>query len=285
MKKVITAAQAAALIRDNDVVSISSSSGLGCPDKVLAAIGERFDREGAPAKSDHAAPDRRRRHVRHQGHRPHREAGPAVTRHCRLVPERPVVAADAAIWHMIVDNQIAAYNMPSGILFDMHRDAAARRPGVLTKVGLDTFVDPDLQGCAMNDAAADAADRAQGALRRRGVAVLPGHRAERGDHPRHHRRRARQPDLRARGRLSRRPRPGARGPQQRRHRHRAGQAGRQGRQRCGRTTCTCRASWSTTSSSIPTSGRRRRPSTTRPSAARSCDRWRPSSRRPGARRR
>jgi propionate CoA-transferase len=50
MKKVITAAQAAALIRDGDVVSISSSSGLGCPDKVLAAIGERFDREGAPRK-------------------------------------------------------------------------------------------------------------------------------------------------------------------------------------------------------------------------------------------
>src|SRR2546425_1810123 len=37
----------------------------------------------------------------------------------------------------------------------MHRDAAARRPGVLTKVGLGTFVDPDLQGCAMNEAAAE----------------------------------------------------------------------------------------------------------------------------------
>src|SRR4030095_14105373 len=58
-----------------------------------------------------------------------------------------------AIWHMVVDNQVEAYNLPSGILFDMHRDAAARRPGVLTQVGIGTFVDPDLQGCAMNDAA------------------------------------------------------------------------------------------------------------------------------------
>ena len=30
------------------VVSVSSSSGLGCPDAVLAAIGERFDSEGHP---------------------------------------------------------------------------------------------------------------------------------------------------------------------------------------------------------------------------------------------
>ena len=53
---------------------------------------------------------------------------------------------------MIVEDRVAAYNVPSGILFDMHRDAAARRPGVLTQVGLDTFVDPAREGCAMNAA-------------------------------------------------------------------------------------------------------------------------------------
>ena len=52
---------------------------------------------------------------------------------------------------MIVENRVAAYNVPSGIMFDMHREAAAHRPGVLTKVGLDTFVDPIRQGCAMNE--------------------------------------------------------------------------------------------------------------------------------------
>ena len=30
------------------MVTVSSSSGLGCPDKVLAAIGARFDAEGHP---------------------------------------------------------------------------------------------------------------------------------------------------------------------------------------------------------------------------------------------
>ena len=49
---------------------------------------------------------------------------------------------------------LAAYNLPSGIMFDMHREAAANRPGVLTKTGLETFVDPTLNGCAMNARAA-----------------------------------------------------------------------------------------------------------------------------------
>ena len=48
MNKVITAEQAAQLVRDDDIITISSSSGLNCPEKVLAALGERFSREQRP---------------------------------------------------------------------------------------------------------------------------------------------------------------------------------------------------------------------------------------------
>ena len=51
---------------------------------------------------------------------------------------------------MIIGDRIEAYNLPSGIIFHMHREGAAKRPGVLSKVGLGTFVDPRLQGGAMN---------------------------------------------------------------------------------------------------------------------------------------
>ena len=54
------------------------------------------------------------------------------------------------IWKMIAENRVAAYNVPSGMRFDMHREAAAHRPGVLTKVEFDTFADPTRQCCAMN---------------------------------------------------------------------------------------------------------------------------------------
>jgi acyl CoA:acetate/3-ketoacid CoA transferase len=69
-------------------------------------------------------------------------------------PSGPSSMPSPAIWEMVTSNAIPTYNVPSGILFDLTREAAAKRPGVLTKVGLDTFVDPDRQGCAMNAKAA-----------------------------------------------------------------------------------------------------------------------------------
>jgi hypothetical protein len=45
---VLTLEEAAALIDNGAVVTISSSSGLGCPDATLAAIGDRFRASGSP---------------------------------------------------------------------------------------------------------------------------------------------------------------------------------------------------------------------------------------------
>ena len=49
MPRVISADEAAALIPDSALVTVSSSSGLGCPDRVLRAIGERFESAGRPS--------------------------------------------------------------------------------------------------------------------------------------------------------------------------------------------------------------------------------------------
>src|SRR5690606_35183159 len=48
-----------------------------------------------------------------------------------------------------------AYNVPSGILFQWHADIATGRPGVLTKVGMHTYLDPRHTGGKMNDATRD----------------------------------------------------------------------------------------------------------------------------------
>src|SRR5688572_6323925 len=148
--KHISLAEAAGLIPDGAIVSVSSSSGLGCPDLVLKAIGDRFEATGQPRDLTTlhpiAAGDmsgiKGVDHIARQGLLGKILAG--------SYPSGPSSSEPPLIWQMITGNRIPAYNIPSGILFDMHREAAAKRPGVLTKVGLDTFVDPDRQGCAMN---------------------------------------------------------------------------------------------------------------------------------------
>src|SRR5579863_1689905 len=152
--RILTADEAAGLIPDGAIVTVSSSSGLGCPDAVLAAIGRRFDAAGHPrdittlhpiaagdmwgiAGVDHLA-----------------KPGCLARVIAGSYPSGPSKAEPPKIWRMISGDEIPAYNIPSGILFDMHREAAAKRPGVLTKIGMDTFADPARQGCAMNAKAA-----------------------------------------------------------------------------------------------------------------------------------
>jgi propionate CoA-transferase len=154
MSKLVSSAAAAARIADGAVVTVSSSSALGCPDLVLHAIGERFATEGHPRNltTIHpiAAGDmygvKGVDHIARDGLLSRIIAG--------SYPSGPSNLPMPDIWRMITENRVAAYNVPSGVLFDMHRETAANRPGVLTRVGLKTFVDPILQGCAMNDAAA-----------------------------------------------------------------------------------------------------------------------------------
>ncbi|MEM9636424.1 MAG: CoA-transferase [Pseudomonadota bacterium] len=150
MCKIVSAQDAVSRIADDAVVSVSSSSGLGCPDLVLKALGERFDTEGHPRNLTTlhpiAAGDmygiKGVDHIAKDGLLSRILAG--------SYPSGPSSMEMPEIWKMIVEDRVAAYNVPSGIMFDMHRDVAARRPGVLTQVGLETFVDPIREGCAMN---------------------------------------------------------------------------------------------------------------------------------------
>jgi acyl CoA:acetate/3-ketoacid CoA transferase len=66
-------------------------------------------------------------------------------------PSGPSSAEPPRIWQMIENNEVQAYNFPSGVLYQLHRAGAAKQPGVLTAVGVDTFVDPRHSGGRMNE--------------------------------------------------------------------------------------------------------------------------------------
>ena len=116
------------LIPDNGVVTVSSSSGLGCPDATLRAIGNHFLEKGAPRGLTTIHPiaagdmygiegiD----HIAHPGLLKRVIAG--------SFPSGPSNLPSPRIWQMIDEDQVEAYNIPSGILYHMHRESAAGRP-------------------------------------------------------------------------------------------------------------------------------------------------------------
>jgi acyl CoA:acetate/3-ketoacid CoA transferase len=133
-------------------VSVSSSSGLGCPDGLLRAIGDRFRATGEPRGLTTIHPIAAGDMYGIDGMDHIAEPGLLRRVIAGSYPSGPSSLPSPRIWQLIDADAVEAYNLPSGVLFHMHTDSAAGRPGVLTKVGLDTFVDPRRQGGRMNAA-------------------------------------------------------------------------------------------------------------------------------------
>jgi propionate CoA-transferase len=148
--KLIALQEIGSLIPDEAILTVSSSSGLGCPDAALKAIGEHFAKSGSPKNLTTLHPIAAGDMYGIAGIDHLAKPGLLKRVLAGSLPSGPSSLPSPKIWQMILEDQVEAYNLPSGVLFHMHREAAAGRPGVLTKVGLDTFVDPRRQGGAMN---------------------------------------------------------------------------------------------------------------------------------------
>src|SRR5690242_8889128 len=141
----ISADDAAKLVQDGDAILISGSGGgHSVPEALLAAVEKRFlaerKPEGITSVSVVGVGDRAAlgaSHLAHEGllHR-------AIT--SALVDSPGLV-------RLAAQNKIDAYTLPQGVLSQLMRDMAAGRPGLLTKTGLHTFVDPRQQGARQSE--------------------------------------------------------------------------------------------------------------------------------------
>jgi len=134
-----------ALIRDGDTVVAEGFAGQCFAEELTLALEARFLQTGAPRDLTLAF-------TVAQGNRGGRGFD-------RLCYEGLLKRAIGGHWgmsgelgKMAVDNKIEAYNLPQGVIAQLFRDTAAGKPGLLTRVGLDTFVDPRNGGGKINDA-------------------------------------------------------------------------------------------------------------------------------------
>ncbi len=134
--QVITAEQAAALIRSGDSVLVSGSGGgHAVPEAILEAVEARFVQTGNPRDLCliHAVGlgDRAKKGAARFAH--HGMLRRSIT--SALVDSPPLI--DVAL-----RDEMESYTLPQGVLAQIMRDMAAGRPGLITRTGLHSFVDP-----------------------------------------------------------------------------------------------------------------------------------------------
>ena len=143
--KILTADQAAELVADGMTVSTNGFVACDLPEELTSALEDRFLKTGSPknltyfyaagqGNRDGSGAD----HFAHEG-----MTDTVIAGHYNMAPK---------LGELIMQNKIKAYNLPQGTLSQLYRDIAAKKPGVLTHVGLHTFADPRIEGGKLNSA-------------------------------------------------------------------------------------------------------------------------------------
>ena len=133
--KLVSADEAIALLRDGDTLVNTGFIGTGAPEELLATLEKRFLETGGPrdltllfAAGQGDGKERGLNRLGHEG-----LLKRVVGGHWGLIPK---------VAKLALDNKIEGYNLPQGVISHLYRAIAGAKPGVITKVGVHTFVDP-----------------------------------------------------------------------------------------------------------------------------------------------
>lgn len=146
--RIITAEKAARLIKSQECIATSGFAFLSVPEEILSSLENRYLRELFPkdltlmfAAAQGDGKDKGLNHLAHEG-----LVKRIIGGHFNLAPK---------LGKMIIGNKVEAYNLPQGVIVDMFRDIAGGKSATITKIGLNTFVDPRIEGGKANILAED----------------------------------------------------------------------------------------------------------------------------------
>jgi propionate CoA-transferase len=147
--QLISASDAARLLAsDANVLVSGSGGGHGVPEAVLEAIEARFLSEKSPR-------DLTLIHVVGIGDRQHK--GAARFGHEGLL-RRSITSAlvdSPVLAELALANKIESYILPQGVMSQLMREIAGGRPGLISRTGLHTFIDPRHGGGRQNESSKD----------------------------------------------------------------------------------------------------------------------------------
>ena len=132
----MSAEQAVNLIKSGDTVTMSGFVGMGHPEEISAAMEKKFLETGQPTDLTLTFGASQNDGKSNWGLNRWAKEGlvrRVISGHWGLQPD---------LIKMAVDNKIEAYNLPQGVILHLYRAIAGKKPGIITHVGLKTFVDP-----------------------------------------------------------------------------------------------------------------------------------------------
>jgi len=142
MNKVIDVSTALDMIKDGDAIALASAGQCGWPKYLVDKLEERFLETGKPRGLTIYAGC---------GQDDDRFAHPGFAK--RFIASHPKTAP--AMLALAVKNEIEAYALPQGILQQLYRCTAAKQPGLLSKIGIGTYIDPRQLGGKICEACTD----------------------------------------------------------------------------------------------------------------------------------
>jgi propionate CoA-transferase len=138
--QVLSASQAVACIQSGATLVSSGFRFAAAPEELLAALGDRFKDSGEPR-------DLRLVYSSAQGGH---GAGRGLDHLAQPGMLREIIGgfygSAPRLKALLTANAVEAWNLPQGQIAMLYRAIAAGQPGVITHVGLHTFVDPRIEG-------------------------------------------------------------------------------------------------------------------------------------------